>query len=52
MKTDLMGKSDPYAVLSYDGQKDKTPVIKNSQNPQWNHTSDFNLDPEDAKNLR
>ncbi len=48
----LLGKSDPYAVLSYDGQKDKTPVIKNTQNPQWDHSADFILNPEDAQNLR
>ena len=41
MKTDMIGKSDPYAVLKYGNQKDKTPVAKNTQNPEWNHSSDF-----------
>ena len=51
-KTDLIGKSDPYAVLKYGDEKDKTPVIKNTQNPQWDHSSEFGLDPDDNKNLR
>ena len=41
MKTDMIGKSDPYAVLKYDNQQDKTPTVKNTQNPEWNHSSDF-----------
>jgi hypothetical protein len=41
MKTDLIGKSDPYAVLTYDNQQDKTPTAKNTQNPQWDHSTDF-----------
>ena len=52
MKTDLIGKSDPYAVLKYADEQDKTPVIKNTQNPQWDHNSQFSLDPEDTKHLR
>ena len=41
IKADMIGKSDPYAVLKYRNQKDKTPVMKNNQNPEWNHSSDF-----------
>ena len=44
IKTDMIGKSDPYAVLKYADQIDKTPVVKNSQNPQWDHPSDFAMD--------
>ena len=51
IKTDMIGKSDPYAVLSYAGQKDKTPVAKNTQNPKWDHSSDFGLDPHNSENL-
>ena len=47
MKTDMIGKSDPYAVLKYGNQKDKTKVAKNTQNPQWNHSSDFALDDDE-----
>ena len=41
IKGDMFGKSDPYAVLKFGSQKDKTPVVKNSQNPEWNHESTF-----------
>ena len=41
IKTDMIGKSDPYAVLKYADQHDKTPVVKNTQNPKWDHSSDF-----------
>ena len=51
IKTDMIGKSDPYAVLSYADQKDKTPVVKNTQNPKWGHSSDFGLDPHNSENL-
>ena len=51
IKTDIIGKFDPYAVLSYADQKDKTPVVKNTQNPKWDHTSDFAADPHHRENL-
>ena len=44
IKSDMIGKSDPYAVLKYDNQLDKTPVVKNTQNPKWDHSSDFDAD--------
>lgn len=28
---------DPYCVVSYAGHKAKTPVIKNSYDPEWNY---------------
>ena len=43
IKSDLIGKSDPYAVLKYGDQSDQTRVVKNNLNPQWDHTSDFEL---------
>eukprot|EP00092_Neocalanus_flemingeri_P025254 GFUD01027386.1.p1 GENE.GFUD01027386.1~~GFUD01027386.1.p1 ORF type:complete len:4003 (+),score=946.67 GFUD01027386.1:1015-12009(+) len=43
IKTDLVGKSDPYAVMKYGRQQNKTPVVKNSQNPEWNHEVDFEI---------
>ena len=49
VKSDLIGKSDPYAVIKYGTQKDKTPVVKNSQNPEWNHTTELKV-PEDGAN--
>ena len=52
MKTDMIGKSDPYAVLKYGpAQQDKTPTIKNTQNPLWNHGSDFTREG-DSPDLR
>ena len=51
IKTDMIGKSDPYAVLKYGNQKDKTKVAKNTQNPQWDHNTDFNLDTGDNQSL-
>ena len=47
IKSDLIGKSDPYAVLKYGDQQDKTNVVKNTQNPQWDHGSDFDMDLRD-----
>ena len=51
IKTDMIGKSDPYAVLKYGKQKDKTKVAKNTQNPEWNHSSDFDFDVGDNDTL-
>lgn len=28
---------DPYCVVSYAGHKARTPVVKNSYDPEWNH---------------
>jgi hypothetical protein len=44
-KTDLLGKGDPYAVISCGAETSKTPVIKDSQNPVWNHEAVFSVDP-------
>jgi hypothetical protein len=35
VKTDLVGKSDPYAVIRHGSQKFTTKVVRNSQEPQW-----------------
>ena len=51
IKADIIGKSDPYAVLKYGDQKDKTKIAKNTQNPNWNHRSEFDLDVGDNENL-
>ena len=51
IKSDLIGKSDPYAVLKYGDQSDKTKVIKNNLNPQWDHASDFELDKDNDTKL-
>ena len=51
IKSDLIGKSDPYAVLKYGDQSDKTKVVKNNLNPQWDHASDFDMDLGDNENI-
>ena len=51
IKSDLIGKSDPYAVLKYGDQSDKTKVVKNNLNPQWDHESDFDMDLGDNENI-
>ena len=42
-KTDMIGKSDPYAIISHGNQKFKTNTVKNSQNPKWNYDADINV---------
>ena len=50
-KGDLIGKSDPYAVISYDDDKKKTPTVKNSQNPQWNYETDLPVNEDGPQNI-
>merc|ERR1711915_131913 len=52
IKSDMVGKSDPYAILSYGKQKDKTKVIKNTQEPQWNHKTKFNVPDGDSRTFK
>merc|ERR1712155_408791 len=49
MKADLIGKSDPYAVLTHGNQKDKTKTVKNSQDPVWNHMTEFKVPDNNAR---
>merc|ERR1711911_446001 len=41
----LMGKSDPYIVVKYQGQKYKSKTVKNNQNPVWDFAVDMNVNP-------
>ena len=43
IKADIMGKSDPYAVLKFGKQKEKTNTLKNTLEPQWDHQAVFNV---------
>ncbi len=43
VKTDIMGKSDPYAVLKFGKQKERTNTIKNTLEPQWDFSTDFKV---------
>ena len=47
VKGDIMGKSDPYAILSHGNQKFKTDTVKNTQNPEFNYDALFNV-PDDG----
>ncbi len=51
INSDAIGKSDPYAVLKFCNQQDKTPVVKNTQNPKWDHSSDFSADFNSSEKL-
>ena len=51
-KGDMIGKSDPYAVLSHDGNKKKSKVERNNQNPEWNLEADFPVDRDSSKNIK
>merc|ERR1719431_205597 len=46
-KADMIGKSDPYAVLVYGKQQQKTPVVNNTLEPQWDFTAEFMI-PDDG----
>lgn len=52
VKADIMGKSDPYAVLKFGRQKEKTNTIKNTLEPQWDFSTDFKVPDGDANSLR
>jgi len=41
---DLLGKSDPYAVISFGSQVSRTETINNDLNPTWNHEVTFKVD--------
>ena len=52
VKADIMGKSDPYAVLKFGKQKERTNTIKNTLEPQWDFSTDFKVPDGDANVLR
>merc|ERR1719239_1292673 len=45
---DMIGKSDPYAVIEYGKQKSKSKTIKSNLNPVWEHEAILDLDKEKA----
>ena len=51
IKADMIGKSDPYAVVSYGDESYRTNTIKNNQNPEWNFEKDFQLDPNGPRSI-
>ena len=52
IKTDMIGKSDPYATITYDGHKKKSKVVKNSQNPEWNFEVDLPVDTNSPRDMK
>jgi Ca2+-dependent lipid-binding protein len=51
VKADMMGKSDPYAVLKFGKQKEKTNTIRNTLEPQWDFSTDFQVPDGNADKL-
>merc|ERR1712089_53281 len=49
IKSDMIGKSDPYVVLRYGRQQDKTKVVKNTQEPKWDHQTEFVVPDGDSR---
>jgi hypothetical protein len=43
IKSDILGKSDPYALLKFGNQKERTDTIKNTLEPQWDHHAEFQV---------
>ena len=43
IKGDLVGKSDPYAVIRHGSQKYTTKVVKNSHEPEWNYEAQVTI---------
>jgi hypothetical protein len=52
MKTDMIGKSDPYAVITCGDDKSKTKTINNTQNPEFNHDAYFPIQEDGANNIK
>eukprot|EP00091_Calanus_sinicus_P002783 TRINITY_DN12891_c0_g1_i1.p1 TRINITY_DN12891_c0_g1~~TRINITY_DN12891_c0_g1_i1.p1 ORF type:complete len:151 (+),score=46.64 TRINITY_DN12891_c0_g1_i1:214-666(+) len=51
IKADIVGKSDPYAVLIYGKQLQKTKTIRNTLEPQWNHEAEFDVPDGTSRNF-
>ena len=47
-KKDLMGKSDPYVVLSYGSMREKSATVKKCLDPVWHITACFDVDIKSA----
>merc|ERR1719431_2491874 len=52
IKSDMIGKSDPYAVVSYGNDKVKSKPVKNSQNPEWNFEAQFPVDENSPEHFK
>merc|ERR1712059_49370 len=48
---EMLGKSDPYALISFGNQVSKTKTIKNDLNPTWQHKVTFNLEDKSPSHI-
>merc|ERR1719208_464183 len=48
----MIGKSDPYAVISYGDESMRTDTVKNNLNPEWNFEADIPVDPNGPRNIQ
>merc|ERR1712013_297107 len=51
IKADIVGKSDPYAVLIFGKQLQKTKTIRNTSEPEWNHEAEFDVPDGASRNF-
>ena len=51
IKADIIGKSDPYAVIRHGAQKYTTKVVKNSHEPEWNYEAQITLPDQGDKTI-
>merc|ERR1711962_1928658 len=48
---DKLGKSDPYAVINFGSQTQRTKTINNNLNPTWQHQVIFEVDEKSPSNI-
>jgi len=41
---DMIGKSDPFVKIKFNGQEFKSKKVRNSLNPEWNFSADLNVE--------
>lgn len=51
-KKGFFGKADPYVLLTLGDLKNKSHTVKNSQNPEWQHSTTLTLDEFTPSQLR
>merc|ERR1719458_992151 len=51
IKSDVVGSSDPYAIITHGSQKYKTDILKNTQDPQFNIQCDVDVPDGNDRNI-
>merc|ERR1719474_1747697 len=51
-KKGLVGKADPYIVITCNGKKEKSQTVKNSHKPVWHFTTSFDIDASYDKDIQ